>query len=99
MFDYRKIPALTYARKLGLERYLVHSDFEPLGSFVPGEVRIPLRQHIGVPASPVVKPGDTVGTGDPIGEIPEGKLGARVHASIDGRVVSVDDKAVVIARR
>ena len=49
-------------------------------------VRIPLVQHIGAPAIPVVKSGSVVRKGDVIGEIPEGKLGARVHASIDGIV-------------
>lgn len=98
MFDYRKIPALTYSRKLGLERYLVHSDFEPLGSFMPNEVLIPLRQHIGAPAVPVVKAGDRVKTGDVVGDIPEGKLGARIHASIDGRVAEVTGTAIRLSR-
>lgn len=97
MFEYRKLPALTLARKLGLERYLVHTDFESPGSFVPKTVHIPLHQHIGAPAEPVVKSGDSVRTGDLIGEIPEGKLGARVHASIDGRVTEVTNEYVDIA--
>ena len=99
MFDFRKLPALTLARKLDLERYLVHTDFEPLGSFVPQRVRIPLRQHIGAPAEPVVRAGDMVRTGDIIGDIPEGKLGARVHASIDGRVAGVTDDCIEITRK
>jgi len=96
MFEYRKLSAATFARKLGLERYLVHTEFESAGSFVPRSVRIPLLQHIGAPAVPVVAPGDTVRRGDLIGEIPEGKLGARVHASIDGRVTAVTGEAVSI---
>ncbi|MCE5252035.1 SLBB domain-containing protein [bacterium] len=96
MFQYRKLPALTYARKLDLERYLIHTDFEPLGSLKPRKVRIPLRQHLGAPARAVVKVGDTIGTGDLIGEIPDGALGARVHASIDGRVEEVLDNCIVI---
>ncbi len=99
MFAYRKIPALTYTRKLDLERYLGHTEYERAGSFVPNEVRIPLRQHIGAPAVSRVNPGDTVHVGDVIGEIPEGSLGARVHASIDGRVSEVSDGCVTIVRR
>ncbi|MHB8071753.1 MAG: SLBB domain-containing protein [Candidatus Cryosericum sp.] len=59
-------------------------------------VSISLKQHIGVPAAPVVAVGDTVTTGQLIGSPAEGKLGASIHASISGRVTSVTDKAVVI---
>ena len=97
-FEYRKIPALTYARKLELEKYLVHTGFNPLGSYMPEKVSIPLSQHIGAPAEPVVKAGDMVKTGDLIGEIPSGALGARIHASIDGSVEEVSDKHIVIGR-
>jgi Na+-translocating ferredoxin:NAD+ oxidoreductase RnfC subunit len=45
----------------------------------------------------VVQAGDRVRRGGLIGEIPESALGARVHASIDGVVASVDD-AVRIQR-
>lgn len=95
-FPFRKLPALTYARKLDLERYLVHTELEPREAYIPATVRIPLRQHIGVPAVPVVKKGDTVRTGELIGEIPEGALGARIHASIDGRVSDITDTHIVI---
>ncbi len=96
MFDFRKLSASTFARKLDLEEYIVHTAFEPFGSFAPGHVRIPLRQHIGALAVPVVKMGDGVSRGDVIGEIPDGSLGARIHASVDGRVTAVDDSAVAI---
>jgi Na+-translocating ferredoxin:NAD+ oxidoreductase RnfC subunit len=98
LFAYRKLPAKTYARKLDLERFLGHTEFEPLGSFVPDRVRIPLCQHIGAPAVAVVKPGDTVKAGDVVGEIPENALGARAHASIDGRVEAVRDEYIEIGR-
>ena len=98
MFEYRKISAQKYARKLGLERYLVHTDFEPSGVYIPDTVTIPLSQHTGAPAKPVVKTGDMVKTGDLIGEIPPGVLGARIHASIDGRVEEVSDEHILIGR-
>ena len=96
MFDYRQLPAKLLAIKLELGPYLVHTPYEPLGSLVPKKVIIPLLQHIGAPAEPVVKTGDHIRTGDLIGEIPQGHLGARVHASIDGRVDAVTDKHIVI---
>jgi len=98
MFEYRKIPALTYSRKLGLEKYLGYTEFKELGALSPNEVVIPLRQHIGAPATPLVNAGDRVKVGDLLGEIPEGKLGARVHASIDGLVTSVDSTGVTVSR-
>jgi Na+-translocating ferredoxin:NAD+ oxidoreductase RnfC subunit len=60
-------------------------------------VEIPLKQHLGAPARPVVKPGDRVKKGDLLGEIPEKALGARVHASVGGRVVAVDDRVTIQA--
>ena len=59
-------------------------------------MRIPLRQHIGAPALAVVHTGDHVKTGDLIGEIPEGAMGARVHASIDGVVTAVENGIITI---
>jgi len=98
MYPYRKIPALTYARKLDLVRYLVHTDLAPAGSFMPVRVKIPLQQHIGAPAAAVVRNGDVVSKGNVIGEIPEGSLGARVHASIDGRIEEITGEYIVIGR-
>jgi Na+-translocating ferredoxin:NAD+ oxidoreductase RnfC subunit len=55
-----------------------------------------MRQHIGMPASPVVKAGDRVRVGDLVGEIVTGGMGAPVHASIDGVVRAVSFESVVI---
>jgi Na+-translocating ferredoxin:NAD+ oxidoreductase RnfC subunit len=60
-----------------------------------GQVSIPLQQHLGQPAVPVVQAGNKVKKGDLVGEIPEGALGARVHASIDGTVEAVNDHVVI----
>ncbi len=54
-----------------------------------------MQQHLGKPALPVVKAGDRVRKGDLIGEIPEGALGARVHASIDGVVEAIGNHVVI----
>ena len=55
-----------------------------------------LKQHVGVPATPVVKTGDAVKKGQLVAEIPAGALGARVHASIDGIVAQVTGEAIEI---
>jgi hypothetical protein len=40
-----------------------------------------------------------VNRGDLIAAVPEGDLGAAIHASIDGRVALVDDERIIIERR
>jgi RnfABCDGE-type electron transport complex C subunit len=92
----RKIPTGRLIERLGLARYDYHTQTldEP---FVPGRVVIPLKQHLGAPAQPVVEPGMKVREGQLIGEIPSGALSARVHASISGYVMSVGDSVVIEA--
>ncbi|MCX6358058.1 MAG: 4Fe-4S dicluster domain-containing protein, partial [Candidatus Aureabacteria bacterium] len=63
----------------------------------PRRVRIPLKQNAGAPAVPRVKVGDRVKRGQLIGEIPDGKLGARHHASISGVVKEVRDYVLIEA--
>ena len=73
-------------------------DFSPF-SFedgVPAQVRIPLKMHIGAPCEPVVAVGQAVRCGDMIAKLPEGKLGADIHASIDGVVTAVDGRGIAI---
>lgn len=52
--------------------------------------------HIGTPSVPIVKAGDRVKQGQLVAEIPEAKLGARIHASIDGTVTAVTGDAIEI---
>ena len=54
----------------------------------PASVSIPLSQHIGAPATPVVKVGDTVKIGQKLGEV-TGGLGCPVHASVSGTVRAI----------
>jgi len=92
--DTRKIPLQRLMQRLEVLAYDTHPPFY-VGDFHVSHVRVPLQQHLGQPAEPVVKPGDRVRKGDLLGEIPEGVLGARVHASIDGVVESVGDSVVI----
>ncbi|NLD98335.1 MAG: electron transport complex subunit RsxC [Fibrobacter sp.] len=54
----------------------------------PQKVVIPLQQHIGAPAKPVVKRGDRVLIGQLIGE-PGGFVSSPVHSSVSGTVLTV----------
>jgi Na+-translocating ferredoxin:NAD+ oxidoreductase RnfC subunit len=88
MKEYRRVPMRLLNRRLGIDDYEAEAPFRDLNPS-PSSVRIPLKQHVGEPARPLVSVGDRVSPGQLIGEIPEGKLGARVHASIPGRVTGV----------
>ncbi|MDR0983316.1 MAG: electron transport complex subunit RsxC [Culturomica sp.] len=57
---------------------------------VPEQVIIPLSQHIGAPATPVVGKGETVKIGQLIAKA-EGFVSANVHSSVSGKVVAVDN--------
>ena len=46
---------------------------------------LPLSQHIGAPAKPIVKPGDSVKTGQKIAEA-GGFVSVPIHATISGQV-------------
>lgn len=54
----------------------------------PKSVTIPMSMHIGAPAKPVVKIGDTVKVGTLIGEA-NGFVSAPVHSSVSGKVTAV----------
>jgi len=58
---------------------------------VPEQVIIPLGQHIGAPASPVVKKGDAVKAGQLIGQA-TGFVSANVHSSVSGTVTAVESR-------
>ncbi len=90
----RKIPLKRLMERLEVTKYDIHPPFYE-DDIQVNQVSIPLQQHLGKPAIPMVKAGDSVNKGDLIGEIPEGALGARVHASIEGKVESVGDSIVI----
>ena len=52
-------------------------------------MRLALQQHAGVPAQAVVKVDERVEEGQLVAQVPEGQLGAPLHASIGGRVRAV----------
>ncbi|MBI3195377.1 MAG: 4Fe-4S dicluster domain-containing protein, partial [Ignavibacteriae bacterium] len=79
MYEGRRTPLKQLMKRLGVEEYNHASEFCK-NKRKPSKVEIPLSQHIGSPALPIVRVGESVKRGQCIGEIPEGKLGARVHA-------------------
>jgi Na+-translocating ferredoxin:NAD+ oxidoreductase RnfC subunit len=94
MYEYRRTPLKQLVKRLDLDAYERPTPFEDV-RFSPRAVRIPLKQHAGVAAEPVVRSGDRVRTGQVIGEIPAAGLAARVHASVSGIVREVGASVVV----
>lgn len=60
---------------------------------VPDRVILPLQQHIGEPAEPLVKPGQRVLKGETIAS-PSGYVSVPIHASTSGTVIDVGDYPV-----
>ena len=56
---------------------------------IPETVYIPLQQHKGKPAVPVVQAGDRVKVGSLIGRA-DGGFSANIHSSVSGEVVKID---------
>ncbi len=92
----RRMPTAHLVRRLGLEGLSDHAPWSDV-RIAPARVRIPLRQHAGAAADPIVRIGQTVSEGDCLGRIPRGKLGAPIHASIRGRVTAVTDAVEIEA--
>ncbi len=55
----------------------------------PEKVHIPLHQHFGNPAKPLVKKGEEILLGQKVGES-TGLFSASIHSSVSGKVLSVD---------
>ena len=90
----RKAPSETVAARVGVRKYYNYT-IQDLVEKEPDQVAIPVQMHIGAPAHPVVAVGDRVCAGDLIAQPKEGALGARIHASISGRVQQVGSRIVI----
>jgi electron transport complex protein RnfC len=60
---------------------------------IPAQLVVPLQQHIGQAAEPVVQVGDTVLKGQPIAQ-PSDFISAAVHAPTSGRVIAIEERKV-----
>ncbi|MBS7338649.1 MAG: 4Fe-4S dicluster domain-containing protein [Suilimivivens sp.] len=94
--QFRKVPMERLMARLDLTRYnnpapLVEKEL-PIK-----RVKLLLSQHIGAPAVPNVKKGDVVERGQMLATPAEG-LSVAVHASIDGKIIEVTEKYVIIEK-
>ena len=98
MAKHRLIPTDRLIERLNLRSLYKEAPLS-LETYVPNEITLKLQQHIGAPAEAKVKVGDVVYLGQVVGEIPEGALGARIHASLDGTVTQVTSQTITIRKR
>ncbi len=95
--EYRQVPSKRLIARLGLTKFDLPAPMSDETVF-PSEVWIARRQHVGAPADPMVCVGDRVEAGQMIGGIPQGSLGAPVHASIAGCVTGIDNDYIAIRK-
>lgn len=82
---------LSFPRGIHPEEGKEATKDKPIVALPPPEkVIIPLHQHFGAPAQPLVKKGEEVFLGQKIGEA-KGFFSASIHASVSGKVLAVED--------
>lgn len=86
---YRRIPTKRLLARLDLTEYHSPAIIRSL-RYRPKRVELMLKQHIGMPAEPIVALGDWVERAELIAKIPtEGALGSNLFASISGLITEV----------
>lgn len=93
--SWRQVPSHRLARRVGVSDFAPPKDIDVRFLSV-NRAAVPLRQHIGAACEACVRPGDAVREGQIVGAVPEGALGACVHAPFDGIVLSVEGGMVTI---
>jgi Na+-translocating ferredoxin:NAD+ oxidoreductase RnfC subunit len=97
MRDGRRVPIKTLMKKLCI---LPYDHSAPLQEDVlaPQRIVLLLKQGAGSPNQALVKTGDEVSAGQPLGAIPEKVLGAVIHAPFAARVAEVTQNHIVLNR-
>ena len=89
------MPTERLKKRLEVDKYVSPAPLSEYNAGA-GEVKIYLLHHVGARSVPVIEAGTSVSRGDLIADIPDGKLGARVHSSIDGIVKEIRDDSIII---
>jgi len=96
--DVRRVPVPRLLKRLEIDKYGSHAELSEFDFNMVNEIKLFFSQHVGAPSIPVVKEGDYVSEGMLVADIPEGKLGAKIHTAISGKVKQVTDKYMVISK-
>lgn len=85
----RRIPLRQLVQRLGLTALDGPAPLRTV-ELRPARVVLPLKQHAGVPAVPVVRRGDRVAVGDRVADVPAGALGAPLHSPVAGVIAALE---------
>lgn len=94
----RLVSSAKLIDRLGIRRYVKDKVEKVDTVFSPKTVCIELKQHVGKPATPVVKEGERVARGQLVAATDYADLGTCMHTSIDGVVKAVTDRYIMIGR-
>ena len=94
----RLVSSAKLIDRLGIRRYVKDKVEKVDTVFSPKAVCIELKQHVGKPASPTVREGERVTRGQVVAATDYNDLGTCMHTSIDGVVMAVTDRYVMIGR-
>ena len=98
MYEGRHVPIKTLTRRLNVESYDRPAPYQK-GVLAPRQVKVPLKHSAGAANRPLVRAGDRVKPGQQIGEIPEGSLGAVIHAPFGAVVNAVTAEHILLERQ
>ena len=95
--QFRKVPVSRLKKRLEIDKY---DSSTPLSDFTADidKIKLYFSQHLGAPSVPVVSEGSKISRGDLAADIPEGKLGTKIHSSIDGTVKEVGKDYLIIEK-
>lgn len=92
---YRGVSTKRLMQRLEVTNYAQrYAQYRPLTETIR-RVSIPLSQHIGRPAEPIVQVGQQVSKGQMIAKPFEQSLSVAMHASIAGKVTSIANEIVI----
>lgn len=91
----RRIPTDRLVARLNLNAYMRHEADPELVEFKADSCTIPMSQHIGAPAVPIVTVGTHVKKGDLVAQAAEG-LSVNIHTGMDGVVKEVTPYGITI---
>ncbi|MEJ8553328.1 4Fe-4S dicluster domain-containing protein [Tepidibacter sp. Z1-5] len=96
--DYRKVPSKNIVNRMGLKKYY-NKKVELYDELQIEKVSIPLKQHIGISAIPIVNLLQFVEKGQLIATCEIDEMGANIHASISGIVIEISENIGIQAKQ
>ena len=81
---------IRYIGNTHIPHYKKTANLSSIDMPTPNQVLLPMLQHIGAPAAPIVNPGDTVKIGQKIAEA-SGYVSSPIYSPISGKVEKFEE--------